>query len=114
MVRPHRTLLVLALLLASLWAPSRAAMPMPEVSARVKAVSTRVVEHPKQALTVPACAFDVGDVVFREGIGATVPALGEAVGGYADGPSSGTEITIETSPTGLVTIDPGGESCQLG
>jgi hypothetical protein len=62
---------------------------------------------------VPTCQFEVGDTVFRGGIGAAVPVRGEAVGGYADGPSGGTEITITTTLTGLVTIDPDGESCQL-
>jgi hypothetical protein len=106
MIRPYRTVVVLALLLASLWAPSRPATPVAEASTRVPPLSTR---RP----AIATCQFDVGDIVVRAGIGAAVPARGEAIGGYADGPSGGTEITITTSPAGLVTIDPGGESCQL-
>jgi hypothetical protein len=108
-----RSLLTVVLLSAFLLVPATAqlgpasqaagAAPRPPVGVTTEALTP----------TVPSCQFDVGDIVVRAGIGAAVPARGEAVGGYADGPAAGTEITITTSPAGIVTIDPGGESCQL-
>jgi hypothetical protein len=53
---------------------------------------------------LPSCSFNVGDSVTRGGIGAIVPAEGQAVSGIADGPKSSASIEITTSQDGVVTI----------
>jgi hypothetical protein len=109
-----RSLLTVLLLSAFILAPATAQLG-PAKPAAVAATRPPEVGVATDTLTraVPTCQFDVGDIVVHAGIGAAVPARGEAVGGYADSPSGGTEITITTSLAGIVTIDPGGESCQL-
>jgi hypothetical protein len=110
-IRSFLTVVLLsAFLLMPASGPLRPATPVAGADTRPREVkvATDVLTPP-----VPACRFNVGDTVVRGGIGAVVPARGEAVGGYADGPSGGAEITITTTLSGLVTIDPGGESCQL-
>ena len=109
-----RSVLTVVLLSAYVLAP--AAGPFRQASPVARAATgPQGVQVASDVLTpvVPTCPFDVGDIVVRGGIGAAVPVRGETVGGYADGPSGGTEITITTTLSGLVTIDPGGELCQL-
>jgi hypothetical protein len=109
-----RSVLTVVLLSAFVLAPAAGPLP-PAMPAAGAAPGPQGVKIAGGALApvVPTCQFKVGDVVIRRGIGAVVPVRGEAVGGYADGPSGGTEITITTTLAGLVTIDPDGESCQL-
>jgi hypothetical protein len=53
---------------------------------------------------IPVCDFQVGDSVFRGNVGAAVPPPGQGVVGNSDGPSTFSEITVETSKDGVVTI----------
>jgi len=53
---------------------------------------------------VPPCAFEVGDIVSREGVGAAVPPRDGVAGAVADGPVRGVELSISTSEDEVVTI----------
>jgi len=60
--------------------------------------------HATNAHSLRVCPFKVGDVVTRNGAGAEVPKPGNGVNGNADRVNGFAEITITTSPGGVVTI----------
>jgi hypothetical protein len=54
--------------------------------------------------SLPKCPFKVGDTVVRGNVGAVVPDRGKGVSGDGDDPKAAMSIQIETSGSGVVTI----------